>query len=500
MPANSWPENDSCNESDDLGFPSFPVSGWEQIGLESAERVDSASAERPKLIKPKFSFPGKKQGTSQNPSGGRRHKAAFVLTVVWSGTIALHLVSWGTWFVLGLTTLMGFQAVRLLRARPRDVPEPLSLDDFDAAPFVSLVVAAKNEAAVIGNLVENMCRVDYPSCRYELWVIDDDSADETPVLLDELALEYEQLRVFHRAAGAGGGKSGALNQVLPLTKGEIIAVFDADAQIPPDLLRRVLPLFDPEEVGAVQVRKAIANTSTNFLTRSQAAEMALDSYFQQQRIAIGGMGELRGNGQFIRRSALLRCGGFNEETITDDLDLTFRLHLDNWDIDFLLDPAVDEEGVTRVPALWHQRNRWAEGGYQRYLDYWFPLVRGRLGRRKMADLLLFWMTQYFLPTAAVPDMLMAIARGGLPIFSPMTGLTIGLSLLGMFCGLRRIGAKPGENSTFRGNSPSRLVTLLQTLRGTLYMLHWLAIVASVTARMSIRPKRLKWIKTMHSGH
>ena len=90
------------------------------------------------------------------------------------------------------------------------------------------------------------------------------------------------------------------------------------------------------------------------------AEMALDTFIQQQRIAIGGIGELRGNGQFVRRAALERCGGWNEQTITDDLDLTIRLHLDKWDIQFLDFPPVEEEGVTTALALWHQRNRWGE--------------------------------------------------------------------------------------------------------------------------------------------
>ncbi len=508
MPANSWPENDSYNEPDDFGLPmpSFPGSAERNLGLESSDG-DSPShtpvgkmpeaqnaLESDSIQNARSQAGAKERGKIQNPYGGRRRKAAVVLTIVWSGTIALHLISWATWIVLGLTTLMGIQVLRVVRARPRTVPEILSLDSQDAPPFVSLLVAAKNEASVISKLVENFCNIDYPSCRYELWVIDDNSDDDTPVLLDRLATKYDQLRVFQRAPGAGGGKSGALNQVIPLTKGDIIAVFDADAQMPRDLVRRVLPLFERQEVGAVQVRKAIANSSTNFLTRSQAAEMALDSFFQQQRIAIGGIGELRGNGQFIRRTALIGCDGFNEETITDDLDLTIRLHLDRWDIDFLLDPAVDEEGVTRPMALWHQRNRWAEGGYQRYLDYWQPILRGRLGRRKTFDLLMFWFFQYVLPTAAVPDMLMAIARNQMPMLTPVTGMTVTLSLVSMFCGLRRIQVTQTQRNT------SLWVMLLQTLRGTLYMLHWFAIVASVTARMSVRPKRLKWVKTTHSGN
>ena len=240
--------------------------------------------------------------------------------------------------------------------------------------------------------------------------------------------------MLRRAAAAGGGKSGALNQVLPLTQGEILAVFDADAQVPADLLRRVLPLFEREEVGAVQMRKAIANANTNFWTQGQMAEMALDAYVQQQRIAIGGIGDLRGNGQFIRRTALERCGGWNEETITDDLDLAFRLHLDQWEIELLSYPAVEEEGVTSAIALWHQRNRWAEGGSQRHLDYWRLIVSNRMGPRKTFDLVMFMLIHYILPTAGVPDLLMAIARNRPPVLMPVTSLTMTLSLMWMFLG------------------------------------------------------------------
>jgi 1,2-diacylglycerol 3-beta-glucosyltransferase len=245
-------------------------------------------------------------------------------------------------------------------------------------------------------------------------------------------------------------------------------------------------------VGAVQVHKAIANPDVNFWTRGENAEMALDAFLQQQRIAIGGIGELRGNGQFVRRVSLQRCGGWNEDTITDDLDLTLRLHLDHWDIEFLILPAVGEEGLTRARALWHQRNRWAEGGYQRYLDYWPLLVRNRLGTRKTLDLTLFWINQYLLPTAAVPDMLMATVRNQFPLLLPMTSLAMGLSMVGMFLGLTRI--RRHQDQPFQP-----ILILVQSLRGTIYMLHWFLVVASMTVRVSIRPKRLKWVKTVHQG-
>lgn len=425
---------------------------------------------------------------------GRRQKAAFLLMTVWLTVIILNLVSWGIWLVFGFTSLVGIQIFRYLFAKSDSVPNPLADDYLTDVPQVSLLVAAKNEEVVISNLVAMLCNLDYPADKYEVWAIDDRSTDNTPAILDRLAKEYPQLKVVHRGANAGGGKSGALNQVIPQTFGDIIGVFDADAKVSPDLLRRVVPLFDNAQMGAVQVRKAIANSDENFWTKGQAAEMALDSYVQQQRIAVGGIGELRGNGQFVSRQALHSCGGWNEETITDDLDLTIRLHLDNWKIGFLLTPPVLEEGVTNAYSLWHQRNRWAEGGYQRYLDYWRYIFRTPMGFGKRIDLLCWMLLQYLVPAANVPDGIMAIARHRLPILSPVTALLFAWGFVGMFRGLVRV-----QKASAQPVIPVLFKITAQSLRGLVYMLHWQIVMFSVTARMSIRPKRLKWVKTVHEG-
>ncbi len=464
MPVNSWPENDSYREFEPLSSLFSDLSESDDV--------------------PAVTYPG---------YAGRCSKAALVLMIVWSITIALHLYSWGTWLVLGLTTMLGIHVLLVLLAKPLPTP-PVSSPLTENCPYISLLVAAKNEEAVIGRLVKTLASLDYPIDQYELWVIDDNSTDRTPILLEALQQEYSNLKVFRRGAGARGGKSGALNQVLPLTKGEIVAVFDADAQVTPDLLQQVLPLFAAPQVGAVQVRKAIANAEVNFWTRSQSAEMALDAFLQQRRIAIKGIGELRGNGQFVRRTALERCGGWNEATITDDLDLTLRLHLDRWDIQVLASPPVEEEGVTGAISLWHQRNRWGEGGYQRYLDYWRLIFSNRLGTRKTLDLWAFILIQYILPTAMIPDFLMAIALRRFPILVPLGSLSFSISLIGMFIGLSQIRKK-----TKSLGLTDRFDILIQTLRGSFYMLHWFLVISSTTARMSIRSKRLKWIKTVHKG-
>ncbi len=438
----------------------------------------------------------------------RRFKAAMALSLLWSITLMLHMVAWGTWVVMGLTVLVGLHVLRVMWARPiaRPMPQPamssaaiathtaddnrLSADAAAQLPYVSLLVAAKNEERVVAGLVDSLCQLDYPSDHYDLWVIDDNSDDQTGPILDRLQAQYPQLNVVHRDANAIGGKSGALNAVWPRTKGEVLAVFDADAQVPSDLLRQVVPLLAQSHqatpVGAVQVRKAVANADVNVWTRGQQAEMALDSYYQQQRSALGGIGELRGNGQFIRRDAIAQCGGWNEATITDDLDLTLRLHLENWDIAFLNHPAVQEEGVTRGLSLWHQRNRWAEGGYQRYLDYWRPIVQ-RLSVLKLADLFAFLVVQYLLPMAAIPDLIFALVRHRPPVYTPLTTLTIGISCWGMFTGIRRT------------QSVSVFNALGQTLLGIVYMMHWAVVMSTTTVRVAVRPKRLKWVKTAHTG-
>ena len=128
----------------------------------------------------------------------------------------------------------------------------------------------------------------------------------------------------------------------------------------------------------VQLRKSVLNATRNFLTSFQAIEMAMDTIFQCGRLKSAGVSELRGNGQLIRKDILLNCGLFNENTVTDDLDLSMRLLLSDSQIGILWDPPVMEEAVENISALFTQRQRWAEGGLQRFFDYWDQLIFGQL--------------------------------------------------------------------------------------------------------------------------
>jgi 1,2-diacylglycerol 3-beta-glucosyltransferase len=475
MSENSWPESDS--------FSKFSSDGTFAAALPEDE----------------FEFtidPAFLQGLE-----GRRLKSALVLGLLWGGTAMLHQFAWSYWLTTAFSGLMGLHCLRAYATPARIMAPPLAADR--QWPLVSLMVAAKNEEAVVDRLVDQLCNLDYPVERYEVWFIDDASTDRTAAILDQLALRYPNLRVVHRPTGAGGGKSGALNEVFSRTMGEFIVVFDADAQIDADFLQRSLGAFDRPQVGAVQLRKAIIQAETpnhpdaqNFWIQGQQAEMALDALMRQHQIVTGGIGELRGNGQLVRRQALQDCGGWNEETITDDLDLTLRLHLNDWNIECLTEPAVYEEGVTHAVALWHQRSRWAEGGYQRYLDYWRMIVSNRLGTKKTIDLTVFVIMQYVMSMVAVPDMLMSLIMGQPPVFAPLTALSFGLFFVCAIRGLRR-------SRLFLPSTARREVgwfwAVRQSFVGAVYMAHWLPVIAYTSARMAVQKKRLKWVKTAHGG-
>ncbi|MEB3322624.1 MAG: glycosyltransferase family 2 protein [Synechococcaceae cyanobacterium] len=363
---------------------------------------------------------------------------------------------------------------------------PFAPEDF---PAVDVVVAARDEQSVIRRLVEGIATLRWPDGRLTLWVIDDGSEDSTPELLADLQHRLPFLRVLRRPREAGGGKSAALNLALENLQGRWMLVLDADADLPPDVLERLIPHAESGGWAAVQLRKAVVNAHGNLLTRAQAMEMVFDAEVQEGRLAAGGVAELRGNGQLLRRDAVVSTGGFNESTVTDDLDLSFRFLLAGLPIGLLWDPPVREEAVRSLPALWRQRQRWAEGGLQRFLDYWSGLVSGRLTRRQRLDLACFFLLQYALPVASAADLMASLITRTSPTLWPLSVVGLGLSGAAIVRGCRR----PSEGPDLPPTTP------LMVALGTLYLVHWFLVIPWVTLRMALLPKRLVWAKTLHLG-
>ena len=354
-------------------------------------------------------------------------------------------------------------------------------------PSLDVVVAARDEEAVVSRVVERLVKLRYPSGRLSIWVIDDGSEDRTPELLDGLADRYPQLRVIHRLRNAGGGKSGALNTALQQMQGEWLLVLDADAQLQEDLLETLVPYAIEGGWSAVQLRKAVIDSDANWLTRSQAMEMALDAVIQQGRLAAGGVAELRGNGQLIRRTVLEECGGFNEDTVTDDLDLSFRLLTQGAMVGILWNPPVQEEAVGGLQALWKQRQRWAEGGLQRFFDYWPTLTSSELSYRQRWDLACFFLLQYGLPVVSFVDLSTSLITRTSPTYWPLSVVAFSVSGLAYWRGCR--GEHAGPEIPHPG--------LWNLFVAIAYLGHWFVVIPWVSLKMALLPKSLVWAKTSH---
>ncbi len=441
--------------------------------------------------------------TERRPDPGvrRRPKAALFLLACGLAGLAPHALAPGLRLlpagvlavVLGghglLTVLRGLASVASGPAPGADTDASLPATPSQVASPVDVVVAARDEQAVIARLVERVFALRWPEGQLRLWVIDDGSEDRTPEVLADLHAQHPQLRVLRRPRDAGGGKSGALNLVLRELSGRWLLVLDADADLQPDTLERLVPFAESGGWAAVQLRKAVVNASVNPLTQAQAMEMAFDAFLQAGRLARGGVGELRGNGQLLRRDAVLACGGFNEFTLTDDLDLSLRLVVAGHPVGVLWDPPVGEEAVLTLPALWRQRQRWAEGGLQRFLDHGFGFGGGPLSRYQTLDLLAFFLLQYGMPLLAAADLLGVVLTGTPPLMWPFSIVALASSALALVAGCRRAREGPALPP----------MTPFQVGLGILYLTHWFVVIPWVSVRMALLPKRLVWAKTLHLG-
>ncbi len=424
-------------------------------------------------------------------TGARRLQASLFLLCCCGAAAAPHRLpaSQALWPATALTLLLGLYVLRAvflpaLRGAKAEGPAVL-----EALPAVDLVVAARDEEAVIGRLVERLAALSYPADRLKIWIVDDGSEDRTPEVLSEYQARFPQLQVLRRPRDAGGGKSGALNAVLPNLQGRWLLVLDADAQLQPDLLERLVRFAEQGGWSAVQLRKSVVNPDLNWLTRAQAMEMALDAVIQQGRLFSGGVVELRGNGQLLQREAVLSCEGFNEATVTDDLDLSFRLLVQQQPVALLWDPPVQEEAVTAWSALWRQRQRWAEGGLQRFFDYWPQLTGSEVPVARKLDLSCFFLLQYALPVMAAADALTALITRTPPLSWPLSFVAFGLSGGAILAGCSR----RSEGPDLPAMGPINLAW------GIAYLGHWFVVIPYTTLRMALLPKRLVWAKTLHVG-
>ncbi|MBZ8141093.1 poly-beta-1,6 N-acetyl-D-glucosamine synthase [Rubrivivax gelatinosus] len=296
-----------------------------------------------------------------------------VQTTAWYGVVLAFFAVYPI-----VTSLMWIVTALIFRVRWEETIAPDPNRPEADLPFVSVLVPAHNEAAVILRSVESMLRLDYP--HYEVIVVDDGSTDGTLERLDPLSAD-PRLRLVRKACNEG--KAMALNDAIALARGEILMGLDADAEPDPQMLRYIVPHFDSPRVAAVTGNPRVRNTGS-FLARLQAVEFSsIVSLLRRAQRVWGRIVTVSGVVAALRRSAVLDVGGYSPDMPTEDIELTWRLQKRHYDVRYEPRALCWMTVPLSYRGLWRQRLRWARGLIQVL--------------RKHADVIVTWRSRRLWP-------------------------------------------------------------------------------------------------------
>ena len=266
-----------------------------------------------------------------------------------------------------ITLLCVFGAHRIyvtLQSRKRyRTPQPDS--EFDELPTMSVQLPLYNEQFVAARLIDAAAQLDYPRDRLHIQVLDDSTDDTVAIAAKRVSYWRAQgINIDHvRRENRSGYKAGAMAAALPEAHGEFIAVFDADFLPYPDMLHKLVHHFTDPQVGMVQAQWDFLNRGHSFLTRLQG--MMLDAHFSIEQTARHGLGvffNFNGTAGIWRKSAIEDAGGWQADTITEDLDLSYRAQLAGWRFVYAKDTRCMSELPEDMNAFKNQQHRWTKGG------------------------------------------------------------------------------------------------------------------------------------------
>ena len=234
-------------------------------------------------------------------------------------------------------------------------------------PKVTIQLPVYNEQYMVERLLRSMTALDYPEDRLQIQVLDD-STDSTKDYVARLVSEYKEkgknIQLLHRN-DRSGFKAGALEAGLQVASGDFLAVFDADFMPEKDWLKKVVPFFQNEKVAFVQTRWGYLNNEYNFITH--LISMALDAHFVIEQTARAGSNLLmsfNGTAGIWRKTAVEEAGGWQGDTLTEDIDLSFRTEMAGWKYVYAPDIMVLSELPVQIDAFKKQQVRWVKGNMQ----------------------------------------------------------------------------------------------------------------------------------------
>ncbi|WP_440068770.1 cellulose synthase family protein [Tenacibaculum discolor] len=260
--------------------------------------------------------------------------------------------------------------INYLKAQKRKENIPtLDLSDINKVPYVTIQLPVYNELYVMERLLSNIAKLDYPHERLEIQVLDDstdESVDSTAAQIKELqktGLDIQHIRRENRQ----GFKAGALKEGLKTAKGEFIAIFDADFLPKENWLLETVPYFKDPEIGVVQTRWGHINRNYSTLTKIQA--FALDAHFTLEQVGRNSQGHFinfNGTAGIWRKECIYDAGNWEGDTLTEDLDLSYRAQLKNWKFKYLENVVTPAELPVVISAARSQQFRWNKGGAENF--------------------------------------------------------------------------------------------------------------------------------------
>ena len=402
--------------------------------------------------------------------------------------------TWLQWVLLIPSLTMLFNSIVSIKKM-----KPVTPYNEEDLPFISIFIPAHNEENTIKATVVSVCQSEYfknDEPNYEVIVINDGSTDSTGEILANLKKDLPQLKIVTRhPPRSGKGKGFVLNDALTLSRGEIIGVFDADTQIKTDFLITIVQYLNGD-IDGVQSRVKMFNRDENYLARMQHLEFGSFGNTLIAKDNLGSTGFLGGNGQFVKKDAIINCGKWDGFAVTEDLNLAIKIILQGGKIRYCGECAVYQEAVTDWRAFFRQRTRWAIGNFETLFVYFPQIIRSKISLLKKFNILehisfySFNLLIFFGFVVTIINAISWFVFHGATIIRMEAPFLVGfLSVTAFF---------PGIIIALLRDKPSIQELIKDIVKYYIYCFHLIPLFF-LTMKTMISRKERRWYKTEHKG-
>ncbi len=360
-------------------------------------------------------------------------------------------------------------------------------------PSISIMIPAHNEELVIERTVKTLLASDYPTSKLEIIVLNDGSTDGTKEILNQLAKDHSNVRPVHIPPGEGGkGKAAVLNRGLKLTKHDLVAIYDADNQPQPSSLRYLAAQFTLfPELGAVLGKFRTLNRKRNWLTRFINIEgLSFQWIVQAGRWKLLKVATLPGTNFIVQKKVLDEIGGWDEQALTEDAELSLRMLEAGYRIKFVPYAVTWEQEPETLLVWFRQRTRWARGNFylmRKFISGISTAKNKALGFEVFYFLCLYYVFVFAILTSAILFVLGLFGCIFIPVPGPYLEIWLVAYLLFVTEIVLMLSREPGEDSISN--------ILYSMLMYFTYCQLWPLVVASAFYKEYVKGEKKTWNKT-----